>query len=129
MWLLDGNPWAKANLRAGGRGAGHCAERLVFAPSCLGRAPGAQRGAPICSSTRCPYNADTTASDALWAGLPGADLRGRDFRRSGGGQPVRAIGLGELVTTSLEEYEALALRLAHEPKVHAQRFARLARTG
>jgi len=67
-----------------------------------------------------PYNAHTTASDALWAGLPVLTCSGDTFAGRVAGSLLRAVELGELVTTSLDEYEALALRLAHEPEVLAR---------
>src|SRR5262245_48131318 len=56
-----------------------------------------------------PITVHTTASDALSAGLPGADLRGAAVCGTGGGELLHAVGLPALVTTTLNEYEALAL--------------------
>ena len=72
-----------------------------------------------------PYNAHTTASDALWAGLPLVTCVGNTFPGRVAGSLLRAIGLGELITTTLDEYEALALRLAREPEMLARLRARL----
>jgi predicted O-linked N-acetylglucosamine transferase (SPINDLY family) len=62
-----------------------------------------------------PYNAHTTASDALWAGLPVLTCRGRAFAGRVAASLLTAVGLSELVTQSLDEYESLALRLATDP--------------
>jgi predicted O-linked N-acetylglucosamine transferase (SPINDLY family) len=62
-----------------------------------------------------PYNAHTTASDALWAGVPVVTCQGNAFAGRVGASLLRAVGLPELITTSLPDYEALALRLACEP--------------
>ena len=62
-----------------------------------------------------PYNAHTTASDALWAGLPVLTMRGSTFAGRVAASVLTAVGLPELVTNSSEEYEMLALQLATEP--------------
>jgi predicted O-linked N-acetylglucosamine transferase (SPINDLY family) len=59
-----------------------------------------------------PYNAHTTTSDALWAGLPVLTLMGRSFASRVAASLLNAIGLPELITTTQEEYEALAIDLA-----------------
>ncbi len=64
-----------------------------------------------------PYNAHTTGSDALWAGLPLITCRGESFAGRVGASLLAAIGLPELVTSNLEEYESLALRLARDPSL------------
>jgi predicted O-linked N-acetylglucosamine transferase (SPINDLY family) len=62
-----------------------------------------------------PYNAHTTASDALWAGLPLVTCRGETFAGRVAASLLKAAGLPELIATSLDDYEALALKLAHDP--------------
>jgi predicted O-linked N-acetylglucosamine transferase (SPINDLY family) len=62
-----------------------------------------------------PYNAHTTASDALWAGLPFITCMGETFPGRVGASLLRAVGLPELVATTLVEYEGLARRLATSP--------------
>ena len=73
-----------------------------------------------------PYNAGATANDALWAGLPVLTCAGKTYVGRMAGALLKAVGLPELITTSLEEYEALALRLAQKPEMLAQLRARLA---
>ena len=74
-----------------------------------------------------PYNAHTTASDALWAGLPVVTCLGRAFAGRVAGSLLNAVGLPELVTRSFEDYEALALQLATNPAVLSDVRAKLAR--
>lgn len=62
-----------------------------------------------------PFNAGTTASDALWAGLPVLTCSGESFAGRMAGSLLRTVGLPELITRTLQEYEALALRLARTP--------------
>ena len=90
------------------------ADRLVFAP----RRPGPEhlarhRLADLFLDT-FPVNAHTTASDALWVGCPVLTLSGETFISRVAGSLLRALGLPELITTSLADYQALALRLAKE---------------
>ena len=73
-----------------------------------------------------PYNAHTTASDALWAGLPVLTCAGHTFAGRVAGSLLRAVGLPELVTHSLHDYETLALKLARAPGA-ARRCPRQAR--
>jgi len=90
-------------------------ERLVFAGrSGLAEHLARHRLADLFLDT-LPYNAHTTASDALWAGVPVVTCQGNAFAGRVGASLLRAVGLPELVTTSLADYEALALRLAREP--------------
>jgi predicted O-linked N-acetylglucosamine transferase (SPINDLY family) len=125
LWLLDANPWATANLRREAAARGIAPERLVFAPLKLPAEHLArQRLADLYLDT-LPYNANTTAIEALWAGLPLLTCAGKSFASRMAGSALQAIGLAELITTSLDQYEALALRLAREPHLLAELRARL----
>jgi predicted O-linked N-acetylglucosamine transferase (SPINDLY family) len=127
LWLLDDNPWAKANLGREASVRRVVPERIVFAPKLP--LPGhlaRHRPADLFLDT-LPYNAHTTASNALWAGLPLVTCAGDTFAGRVAGSLLRAIGLPELVTNSLAEYEALALRLASGGDLLAALRARLAR--
>jgi protein O-GlcNAc transferase len=126
LWLLDANPWATANLKREAAAQGVAPERLVFAPlqppsEHLAR----QRLADLYLDT-LPYNANTTAIEALWVGLSLVTCAGKTFAGRMAGSALQAIGLSELVTASLAEYEALALRLAREPNRLMQLRERLA---
>jgi predicted O-linked N-acetylglucosamine transferase (SPINDLY family) len=73
-----------------------------------------------------PYNVHATASDALWAGLPVLTCLGSTFAGRVAASLLTAVGLLELITTSLDEYEALALRLAREHELLSSLRSRLA---
>jgi protein O-GlcNAc transferase len=112
LWLFRDNANAEANLRKEAAARGIDPTRLVFAD----RLPledhlARHRLADLFLDT-LPYNAHTTASDALWSGLPVLTCRGKAFAGRVAASLLNAVGLSELVTHSLEEYEALALRLA-----------------
>jgi predicted O-linked N-acetylglucosamine transferase (SPINDLY family) len=125
LWLLDANPLARANLAREATARGVAPERIVFAP----RRPVAEhlarhRLADLFLDT-LPYNAHVTTADALWAGLPVLTCPGNTFASRVAGSLLHAIGLDELVTTTLGEYEELALRLAREPGLLTQLRTRL----
>jgi protein O-GlcNAc transferase len=112
MWLIRDNEEAATNLRkeAGTRGIDPA--RLVFADrSPLDEHLARHRLADLFLDT-LPYNAHTTASDALWSGLPVLTCRGEAFAARVAASLLNAIGLPELVTDGLAEYEAMSLRLA-----------------
>jgi predicted O-linked N-acetylglucosamine transferase (SPINDLY family) len=126
LWALEDNAGARCNLQREARARGVDPERLVFAP----RVPHPEhlarhRLADLFLDT-LPYNAHTAASDALWAGLPLLTCTGGTFAGRVAGSLLHAIGLPELVTHSLAEYEALALQLATNPARLAALRARLA---
>jgi len=73
-----------------------------------------------------PCNAHTTASDALWAGLPVVSCAGTTFAGRVAGSLLHAVGLPELVTNTLEDYEALALKLATDATLLREIKERLA---
>jgi protein O-GlcNAc transferase len=126
LWLLEDNPAAARNLRQEADHRGVSAERLVFAP----RLPAEQhlarhRLADLFLDT-LPYNAHTTSSDALWAGLPVLTCLGAAFPGRVAASLLHAVGLPELVTHSLDEYVARALELASDPAQLGEVRARLA---
>ncbi len=115
LWFLDANDLVTDNLRGEAGARGVDPNRLVFAPSLpfpehLAR----HRLADLFLDT-LPYNAHTTASDALWAGLPVLTCAGDTFAGRVAGSLLHAAGLPELVTGSPAAYESMALRLAREP--------------
>jgi len=127
LWLLEGNAAASRNLRLEAEARGVRAERLVFAP----RMPPSDhlarhRLADLFLDT-LPCNAHTTASDALWAGLPVLTCRGTAFPGRVAASVLRAIGLPELIAENLDDYEALAFKLATTPALMADLRTRLAR--
>jgi predicted O-linked N-acetylglucosamine transferase (SPINDLY family) len=127
LWLLDGGDLAKSNLRREAAARGIDPRRLVFAPrQRMERHIARQRLADLFLDT-LPVNAHTTASEALWAGLPVLTCAGQTFIGRVAGSLLHAIGLPELVTSTLAEYEALALRLAENPGMLRDLRDRLAR--
>jgi predicted O-linked N-acetylglucosamine transferase (SPINDLY family) len=115
LWLLESNSAAARNLRKEAAARGVAPGRLVFAPFVkLDDHLARHRLADLFLDT-LPYNAHTTASDALWAGLPVLTCLGTAFPGRVAASLLNAIGLNELVTHSLAEYESLALRLARNP--------------
>lgn len=115
FWLLQGNVAAADNLRREAVARGIAADRLVFAPRMkLEDHLARHRLADLFVDT-CYCNAHTTASDALWAGLPVLTCASATFAGRVAGSLLRAIGLPELITHSLADYEALALDLARVP--------------
>lgn len=114
LWLLDDGTSATAALALETERVGIDAGRLIFAPRCpLPEHLARHRAADLFLDT-LPYNAHTTASDALWAGLPVLTRRGDTFAGRVAASLLQAVGLPELVTTSWDEYEALALALVQD---------------
>ncbi len=112
LWLQGGSETADNNLRREAEARGVKAERLIFAEKLpkdehLARL----RLSDLALDTRI-VNGHTTSSDALWAGVPVVTLQGSHFASRVSSSVLTAIGLSELITHSLEEYEALAVRLA-----------------
>jgi predicted O-linked N-acetylglucosamine transferase (SPINDLY family) len=115
LWLRKTNETAMSNLRAAAEARGVDGSRLVFA----GRAPLAEylarhRLADLFLDT-FNYNAHTTASDALFAGLPVLTRPGRSFPARVAASLLHAVGLEETICNSVEAYENLALELASDP--------------
>lgn len=125
LWLLAGNPFAPDNLRREAEACGVAGERLVFAPHLPLPAHLARYRLADLFLDTFPVNAHTTASDALWAGCPVLTLAGGTFISRVAGSLLRTIGLPELITTSLDQYRTLALRLAQDPTQLAQLRTRL----
>ena len=125
LWLLGENSAARDNLRREAAKFGIAAGRLVFAE----RAPYAEhlsrlRLADLFLDT-LPFNAGATASDALWAGLPLLTCSGEAFAARMAGSLLRALDVAELITFSLQEYEAKAAELSSQPHVLERLRARM----
>jgi len=127
LWILEDNAAAAENLRREARTRGVDPGRLVFAPR-VGAAEYRARChlADLYLDT-LPYNGHGTASDMLWAGLPVLTCAGSTFAGRVAGSLLNAVGLPELVTSSLEEYQALALKLARGDRLLGELRARLER--
>ncbi|HMK88289.1 MAG TPA: tetratricopeptide repeat protein [Methylocystis sp.] len=127
LWLLRDNETAERNLRKEAQARGVDPSRLIFAPRAdLPDHLARHRLADLFLDT-LPYNAHTTASDALWVGLPVLTSTGKSFAGRVATSLLHAIELPELATASLADYETLALALARDPARLAEIKARLAR--
>ena len=115
LWLLHDNPLATQNLRAAAGQAGIDPQRLVFAPRVPIAEHLARHGCADLFLDTLPYNAHTSACDALWAGLPVLTRVGETFAGRVGASVLHAVGLPELVVHSVTDYKALTLALAHDP--------------
>jgi predicted O-linked N-acetylglucosamine transferase (SPINDLY family) len=115
LWLLHTNGWMAQNLRKEAEARGVDPKRLVFAPKQdLSDHLARMRLANLFLDT-WPYNAHTTGSDALWTGLPLLTYPGRSFASRVAGSLLRAFNMADLIATSLDDYETLAVKLATEP--------------
>jgi predicted O-linked N-acetylglucosamine transferase (SPINDLY family) len=127
LWVLEGNPEARRNLPHEAEARGIAAERIVFAPRVkLSDHLARHRLADLFLDT-VPHNAHTTASDALWAGLPVLTCLGSTFAGRVAASLLDAIGLPELIVNSIEDYEALALQCARDPLLLGNLKAKLSR--
>ncbi len=126
LWLMSRSERSQRNLRASAQAAGIDPDRLVFAQ----RVPRVEdhlaryRVADLFLDTH-PYNAHSTAADALLAGLPVLTCSGQSFPSRVAGSLLQAAGLPELVTHTVADYEQLALALARDPDRLAALKARL----
>jgi predicted O-linked N-acetylglucosamine transferase (SPINDLY family) len=120
LWLLQDNETATANLKREADARGVEPRRLIFAPRVnVAEHLARQRLADLFLDT-LPCTAHTTASDALWVGLPVLTVLGTTFAGRVSASLLNAIGLSELVTTSLAAYEGLALSLAQDSSALAR---------
>jgi predicted O-linked N-acetylglucosamine transferase (SPINDLY family) len=116
LWLLESNALARRNLRREAERRGVDPDRLVFAPiKPIAEHLARHRHADLFLDT-LPCNAHTTASDALWAGLPVLTCAGDTFAGRVAASLNTAIGLPELIAPSLDGYERLAIELARAPQ-------------
>jgi predicted O-linked N-acetylglucosamine transferase (SPINDLY family) len=125
LWLLQELDEAKNNLCREAAARGVDPARLVFAERISTEQHLARHQHADLFLDTLPYNAHSTASDALWAGLPVVTCRGESFAARVGASLLNAIGLGDLVTSNLGEYEALTLKLAQNDTLRADLKKRL----
>jgi predicted O-linked N-acetylglucosamine transferase (SPINDLY family) len=114
LWLLEGNALIAANLRSEVARAALDPTRLVFAPPIETSAHLSRLALGDLFLDSLPYNGHTTASDALWAGLPVITCRGTAFAGRVAASLLRAVGLPELITDNLDDYENFALSLTKD---------------
>jgi predicted O-linked N-acetylglucosamine transferase (SPINDLY family) len=116
LWLSETNETATRNLRHRAQSLGIDPARLIFAPKVpLKEDHLARHGSADLFLDTLPYNAHTTAVDALWAGLPLLTRTGETFAGRVATSLLNAVGLAELVTTTSEIYERTAIDLAKNP--------------
>ena len=126
LWISEGNPIAQDNLRRETVAHSVESERLVFAK----RMPlhsehlARHRLADLFLDT-FPYNAHVTSSDALWAGCPVLTMSGETYASRVAGSLLRALELPELITTTMNDYYAMGLRLAKDSRLLAELRSRL----
>ena len=122
LWLLADNAWAEENLRKEATLRGVESQRLLFA----GRvAPENYLARYACADLfldTFPFNAGTTANDALWMGLPILTYCGRTFAARMAGALLTAAGLDELITYNLQDYETQAVALASDGGRRCQQY-------
>jgi predicted O-linked N-acetylglucosamine transferase (SPINDLY family) len=126
LWLAKHSELAMANLRRSAQAHGVAPERLVFAervPS-LAQHLARYQAADLFLDT-FPYNAHTTASDALGAGLPVLSQPGRSFAARVAASLLKSVALPELIATGPEDYVRLAIELAGAPATLQALRARL----
>jgi predicted O-linked N-acetylglucosamine transferase (SPINDLY family) len=129
LWLLADNEWALENLRREADAHGIERNRLILAPRVAPPDYLARFQLADLMLDTFPYNAGTTASDALWMGLPILTYSGRSYISRMAGSLLNAVGLPELVTHSLQDYEQLAVQLGRQPKRVASYKRYLAENG
>jgi protein O-GlcNAc transferase len=128
LWLRALSEEARESLRSEARVRGVEPHRLVFAPHVAGMAEHLGRlGLADLYLDTLPYNAHSTACDALWAGTPVLTCVGTGFASRVAASALTAVGLSDLITSSVAEYESLALDLARWPERLQELRARLAR--
>jgi predicted O-linked N-acetylglucosamine transferase (SPINDLY family) len=115
LWLLADNEWSKANMLAVAARHGVAAHRLIFAPRVPPHDYLARFQLADLVLDTFPYNAGTTANDCLWMGTPILTLSGRSYISRMAGSLLTAVGLPDLITFSLAEYEARAVQIGSNP--------------
>jgi len=126
LWLRNSNEWSETNLRYHVETRGVDPSRLIFA----GRVPmdehlARHKLADLFLDT-FTYNAHTTATEALWAGLPVVTKAGKGFSARAAASLLTAADLPELITETEQQYEALIVNLSSNPERLAQVREKLA---
>ena len=115
LWLLESNLTFPENIRREAAQAGIAPERIIFAPMISPEKHLARIQLADLFLDSSPYNAHTTASDALWAGVPLVTVKATTFPGRVAESLLRSMGLPELVAENMADYEGLAVKLAGDP--------------
>ncbi|MDB5740830.1 MAG: repeat-containing protein [Alphaproteobacteria bacterium] len=115
LWLLAANAGFQDNLRREAAARGVDPARLIFAGRANPQAHMARLGLADLMLDTAPFNGHMTSSDALWRGVPLVTMPGRSFASRVAASLLTAMEMPELVTDSMQAYEALALKLARDP--------------
>jgi predicted O-linked N-acetylglucosamine transferase (SPINDLY family) len=126
LWLLDANDAFRGNLRRAASAAGLDSARLIFAPRTDADSHLARQQLADLMLDTSPYNGHMTTSDALWVGVPLVTMLGTAFAGRVAASQLQTLDLPELITSSLEDYETLALALAKDTARLTALRARLA---
>ena len=126
LWLLESDPLFAANMRREAAARGVDPARLVFAQQLPVDEHLARLALADLFLDSLPYNAHTTASDALWAGLPVLTCRGSAFAGRVAASLLGAAGLDELIAENTADFEAMAIQLARDPSLLESLRVRLA---
>lgn len=119
LWLSSGSTEAVSNLKSEAESRGIEPDRLIFASKIKPDEHLARHRLADLFLDTLPYNAHTTACDALWTGLPVLTCLGDSFAGRVAGSLLTAVGLPELITDNYADYEALAFKLATTPSLLA----------
>jgi predicted O-linked N-acetylglucosamine transferase (SPINDLY family) len=114
LWLREAGDAAVANLRRAAESLGVAPERLVFAGHVAPEVHLARHALADLFLDILPYNAHATACDALWAGLPVLTCPGNSFSGRVAASLLHAVGMPELIAQTAQDYEAMAVALAHD---------------
>ncbi|MDZ4849176.1 MAG: tetratricopeptide repeat protein [Pirellulaceae bacterium] len=114
LWLRETNPEAMDNLRREASRQGISTVRLIFAPTVDMPLHVARHAAADLFLDTFPYNQHSTASDALHMGLPVVTLCGETFASRVGASLLQAVGLYDLISHTIEEYESIAIQFAND---------------
>jgi len=116
LWLLEENSLNKKNILKEAKNLGVLEDRIIFADRIKNEEHLARHKLADLFLDTLPYNAHTTASDALWSGLPILTCLGKNFQGRVAASLLNSVGLSNLITKSLDEYERLAIQFAIKEK-------------
>jgi predicted O-linked N-acetylglucosamine transferase (SPINDLY family) len=125
LWLKQTNAQLHANVRREAAARGVDPARVLFAPTVSYAQHFSRLALADVFADTWPYNAHTTASDALWAGVPVVTVYGNNYASRVAASVLNAVGLGELAFEQPEDYESALVALATEPGLCAAYRAHL----